>query len=112
MLPQPDGHKHFVSLQLNATAPALNAHDFLYLTRLCQRIFINHSSIVFTHSHPPLNFSFHKLTLLSPPLTANTFPAMLQLTLHTTTSKSNVSHFHAPASPISPLAGSVQILTV
>jgi hypothetical protein len=45
-----------------------------------------YSSIVFTHSHSPLKFSFQSVTLLSPALTANTFPLKLQLTLQTTTS--------------------------
>lgn len=43
---------------------------------------IPHSSIVLTHSHPPLNLSFHKLTRLSPVLTASTLPLRLQLTRH------------------------------
>lgn len=45
-----------------------------------------YSSIVLTQSHPPLRLSFHKLTLLSPPLTARTLPLRLQLTRQTTAS--------------------------
>lgn len=45
------------------------------------------SSIVFTFSHPPLSLSFHRETLLSPVLTARTFPLRLQLTRHATSSK-------------------------
>lgn len=45
-----------------------------------------HSSMVLTQSHPPLRLSFHKLTLLSPPLTARTLPLRLQLTRQTTAS--------------------------
>jgi hypothetical protein len=37
-----------------------------------------------TSSNTPLRFSFHKLTLPSPLLTARTFPLTLQLTLQTT----------------------------
>ena len=55
-----------------------------------------YSSIVFTHSHLPLRFSFHSVTLLSPALTANTFPLKLQLTLHSTTSKLITLLFHTP----------------
>ena len=65
-----------------------------------------YSSIVFTHSHPPLSFSFHRLTLLSPVLTANTFPLKLQLTLHATASTFNTVLFHYRK------YADVQILTV
>jgi hypothetical protein len=57
-----------------------------------------YSSIVLTHSQPPRSFSFHKLTRLSPPLTASTLPAMLQLHRHTTTSNSSTSLFQLLAS--------------
>lgn len=64
--------------------------------------------MVFTFSHSPRRFSFHKLTLLSPPLTAKTFPLKLQLTLHRTTSKFKTLLFHCPG-----CAGSeVQMRTV
>lgn len=56
---------------------------------------VRYSSIHFTQSHSPFKFSFHKLTLLSPPLTASTFPLRLQLTLHNTASKFNVVAFHS-----------------
>jgi hypothetical protein len=46
-----------------------------------------YSSIVLTQSHSPFKFSFHKVTLLSPPETARTLPLKLQLTRHTTASK-------------------------
>ena len=54
-----------------------------------------YSSIVLTQFHSPFKFSFHRLTLLSPPLTANTFPLRLQLTLHSTASKSKTVGFHS-----------------
>lgn len=54
-----------------------------------------HSSIHFTHSHSPLKFSFHKLTRLSPPLTASTFPLRLQLTRHKTVSKFKTMLVHS-----------------
>ena len=67
-----------------------------------------YSSIHLTQSHSPLRFSFHKLTLLSPPLTANTLPLKLQLTLHKTASKFKTVGFHSLG-----CAGSlVHILTV
>jgi hypothetical protein len=71
-----------------------------------------YSSIVLTHSQPPRSFSFHRLTRLSPPLTASTLPAMLQLHLHTTTSKSSVSLFQLLASAWSAPAAHVQMRTV
>lgn len=55
-----------------------------------------YSSIVLTHSHPPLNLSFHKLTLLSPVLTASTFPLKLQLTRQATASTLRTVDFHSP----------------
>lgn len=55
----------------------------------------HHSSIHLTHSHSPLKFSFHNDTLLSPPDTARTFPLKLQLTLHSTASKSSTVLFHS-----------------
>ena len=54
-----------------------------------------YSSIVFTQSHSPFRFSFHKVTLLSPPETANTFPLRLQLTRHITASKLSVILFQS-----------------
>ena len=55
-----------------------------------------YSSIVFTHSQPPLNLSFHRLTLLSPVLTAKTLPLRLQLTRQATASTLRVVDFHSP----------------
>lgn len=55
----------------------------------------SYSSIFFTQSHSPFKFSFHKLTLLSPPLTASTLPLKLQLTRHSAASNSNVMLFHS-----------------
>lgn len=55
-----------------------------------------YSSIVLTHSQPPLSFSFHRLTLLSPVLTARTLPLKLQLTLHATASTLRTVDFHSP----------------
>lgn len=55
-----------------------------------------YSSIVLTHSHPPLSFSFHKLTLLSPVLMAKTLPLKLQLTRHATASTFRTVDFHSP----------------
>lgn len=63
--------------------------------------------MLFTHSQPPANLSFHKLTLLSPVLTASTFPLKLQLTLHATASNVNVSAFQLLSS-----VDDVHILTV
>jgi hypothetical protein len=57
---------------------------------------IHYSSIVLTHSHPPLNLSFHKLTLLSPVLTAKTLPLKLQLTRQATASTLRTVDFHSP----------------
>lgn len=57
-----------------------------------------YSSSVFTHSHPPLNFSLHRLTLLSPVLIASTLPLKLQLTLHATASTFRTVDFHSPKS--------------
>ena len=57
-----------------------------------------YSSIVLTHSHPPLSFSLHKLTLLSPVLMARTLPLKLQLTRHATASTFKTVDFHSPAS--------------
>lgn len=45
-------------------------------------LFTSYSSIVLTQSHPPLSLSFHRLTRLSPVLTASTLPLRLQLTRH------------------------------
>jgi hypothetical protein len=56
-----------------------------------------YSSIDLTRSQSPFRFSFHRLTLLSPPLTAKTFPLKLQLTRHSTASKFvNGFEFHTP----------------
>lgn len=55
-----------------------------------------YSSISFTHSHSPLKFSFHKETLLSPPLTANTFPLKLHDTRHTSRSNCRTLDSHCP----------------
>ena len=64
-----------------------------------------------TQSHPPFNVSFHSVTLLSPPLTAKTFPLILQLTLQQTLSNSSVlARVHEPSPPPVPVL--VQILTV
>lgn len=62
----------------------------------------------FTFSHCPLRFSFHKLTLLSPPLTARMFPLGLQLTRHRTESNSSCWLVHCPGFE----ASDVQIRTV
>jgi hypothetical protein len=56
-----------------------------------------YSSMVLTHSQPPLNLSFHKLTRLSPVLTARTLPLKLQLTRHATASTLRTVDFHSPA---------------
>ena len=63
-----------------------------------------HSSIDLTHSHSPFRFSFHSETLLSPPLTASTFPLRLQLTRHSTASNCStvLCHFSPAAPPRSP----------
>lgn len=45
-----------------------------------------YSSTLETFSHSPFNVSFHSVTLLSPPLAANTFPLKLQETFHMTVS--------------------------
>jgi len=72
---------------------------------------ILHSSIVLMTSHPPsLTLSFHNVTLLSAPLTANTFPLKLQLTLHTKHSNVNVLHVQLPAD--APASELVQIRTL
>jgi hypothetical protein len=63
-------------------------------TRIIRRS--GYSSIVLTHSHPPLNLSFHKLTLLSPVLTARALPLRLQLTRHATASTFSSVRFHSP----------------
>lgn len=55
-----------------------------------------YSSMVLTHSHPPLSFSFHRLTLLSPVLTASTLPLRLQLTRHAVASTLSTVDFHSP----------------
>lgn len=68
----------------------------------------HYSSMSFTFSHCPLRFSFHKLTLLSPPLTARMFPLGLQLTLHRTESNSSCWLVHWPGFD----ASEVQIRTV
>ena len=57
---------------------------------------IYYSSIVLTHSHPPLSLSFHRLTLLSPVLTARTLPLRLQLTRQAAASTSSLVRFHSP----------------
>lgn len=54
-----------------------------------------YSSIVLTQSHSPFRFSFHNVTLLSPPDTANTFPLRLQLTRHITASKFSMILFQS-----------------
>ena len=70
---------------------------------------LHYSSIHLTQSQFPFKSSFHRLTLLSPPLTARTFPLKLQLTLQTTASNSGSTvHFHSP----SVLGSCVHILTV
>lgn len=71
-----------------------------------------YSSMVLTQSHPPFKLSFHKLTLLSPPLTANTFPLKLQLTLQTTASNLSSVLVQLEAFAGSALAGQVQMRTV
>jgi hypothetical protein len=58
-----------------------------------QRMF--YSSIVLTHSQPPLNLSFHKLTRLSPVLIASALPLRLQLTRHAAASTSICVRFHS-----------------
>ena len=69
----------------------------------------HYSSIHLTQSQFPFKSSFQRLTLLSPPLTANTFPLKLQLTRHTTASNSGRTvHFQSP----SVLGSWVHILTV
>jgi hypothetical protein len=59
-------------------------------------VLVFYSSIVFTHSHPPLSLSFHKLTRLSPVLTANTLPLKLQLTRQATASTLRTVDFQSP----------------
>lgn len=67
-----------------------------------------YSSIVLISSHPPLNRSFHKLTRLSPVLTARTLPLRDQLARHATASKFRVVDFHSPESYVSnPLLSNV-----
>lgn len=61
-------------------------------------IFMHYSSMVLTHSHPPLNLSFQRLTLLSPVITANTLPLRLQLTRQATASTLRTVDFHSPTS--------------
>jgi hypothetical protein len=68
----------------------------------------NYSSISLTFSHCPFKFSFHKLTLLSPPLTARMLPLRLQLTRHRTVSNSSVWLVHWPGLE----ASEVQMRTV
>lgn len=72
--------------------------------------------MVLTHSHPPsLTLSFHKLTLLSPPLTASTFPLSDQLTRQMTHSKFNTVLCQLFASAMSLLPSvdaNVQTLTL
>lgn len=58
-----------------------------------QRMF--YSSIVLTHSQPPLNLSFHRLTRLSPVLIASALPLRLQLTRHAAASTSICVRFHS-----------------
>jgi hypothetical protein len=67
-----------------------------------------YSSMSFTFSHWPLRFSFHKLTLLSPPLTARMLPLRLQLTRQSTVSNSSVWLVHWPGLD----ASEVQMRTV
>lgn len=68
----------------------------MYLKRTPIEIYIAiYSSMLLTISHSSFKFSFHKLTLLSPPLTARTFPLKLQLTLHKTASKFRIVLFHS-----------------
>lgn len=57
-----------------------------------------YSSMVLTQSHPPLSLSFHKLTRLSPVLTASTLPLRLQLTRHAAASTLRTVDFHSPRS--------------
>lgn len=55
-----------------------------------------HSSIVLIFSQPPVSFSFHRLTLLSPVLTARTLPLRLQLARQATASKFRVVCCQSP----------------
>jgi hypothetical protein len=57
-----------------------------------------YSSIVLTQSHPPLSLSFHKLTRLSPVLTASTLPLRLQLTRHAAASTLRTVDFQSSKS--------------
>lgn len=54
----------------------------------------NYSSTLLTLSHSPFRVSFHSVTLLSPPLTASTFPLRLQLTRQTTVSRGIILRAH------------------
>jgi hypothetical protein len=56
---------------------------------------VAYSSIVLTQSHPPLSLSFHRLTLLSPVLTARTLPLRLQLTRHAAASTLSTVDFQS-----------------
>lgn len=67
-----------------------------------------YSSTSFTFSHCPFKFSFHRLTLLSPPLTARILPLKLQLTRHNTASNSSVVLVHC----VGLLGSVVQMRTV
>lgn len=69
---------------------------FFRCVKACREVLHAYSSIVLTHSHSPLKFSFHSETLLSAPLTASTFPLKLQLTRQTVASKFNTLHDHCP----------------
>lgn len=63
----------------------------------CRATFpVVHSSIVLIHSQPPVSFSFHRLTLLSPVLTARTLPLKLQLARQATASKLRVVCCQSP----------------
>lgn len=55
-----------------------------------------YSSMVLTHSQPPLSLSFHKLTLLSAVLTARTLPLRLQLTRQAFASTLRTVDFQSP----------------
>lgn len=67
----------------------------------CPVLCRNYSSMFLTFSHPPLSLSFHRLTRLSPVLTASTFPLKLQLTRHATASNVSVVDCQSPAVSIS-----------
>lgn len=81
----------------NCTKPS--AQLSLRAFRACSRylsLLLPYSSIVLTHSHPPLSLSFHRLTRLSPVLTASTLPLRLQLTRHAAASTLRTVDFQSP----------------